>query len=206
MKRAQRLLLIAFALSLLIHLLVALVARPPALSTQNQPEKVSLEHRRVVIAVRKLQTPPPPPKPRPLPRPVASAPPVRKAHGIVAHAPSGGGRSVATPAPATPSPAPTSAASGCARPDAQAAVITPPAAPDIAASVRAAGTSGIALVRVQLDAQGEIADTSVAQTTGNPSLDLVAVAMARDARYTPALHDCKPIASAYIFSVKFVAW
>ena len=33
-----------------------------------------------------------------------------------------------------------------------------------------------------------------------------AVAMARDARYTAAVRDCKPVASAYTFSVKFVAW
>jgi hypothetical protein len=46
----------------------------------------------------------------------------------------------------------------------------------------------------------------VSQSTGNTSLDLVAVSMARDARYSPALHDCKPIAAAYDFSVKFVAW
>jgi outer membrane biosynthesis protein TonB len=46
----------------------------------------------------------------------------------------------------------------------------------------------------------------VAQSTGNSSLDLVAVSMAREAHYDPPLHDCKPIAGAATFSVKFVAW
>ena len=59
---------------------------------------------------------------------------------------------------------------------------------------------------MQLDANGQVTGASVTQSTGNSSLDLVAVAMARDARYTPALHECKPVASAYTFSVKFVAW
>ena len=36
--------------------------------------------------------------------------------------------------------------------------------------------------------------------------DVVAVGMARDARYSAALRDCKPVAGSYTFSVKFVAW
>jgi TonB family protein len=59
---------------------------------------------------------------------------------------------------------------------------------------------------VQLDPQGYVLGASVTQSTGNSSLDLVAVAMARDARYAPALHDCKPVSAVAVFSVKFVAW
>jgi len=61
-------------------------------------------------------------------------------------------------------------------------------------------------VRVQLDPSGQVTGTGVVRSTGNSSLDLVAVAMARDARYTPALHGCKPVAGDFEFSVKFVAW
>jgi TonB family protein len=61
-------------------------------------------------------------------------------------------------------------------------------------------------VRVLLDATGQVTSAGVTQSSGNSSLDLVATAMARGARYTPALHDCKPIAGTYTFSVKFVAW
>jgi TonB family protein len=85
-------------------------------------------------------------------------------------------------------------------------VIATPAPPEIAPDVRASGTDGLALVSVALDPTGQVTNTGVAQSTGNASLDLVAVAMARDARYSPALHDCKPIAATYTFSVKFVAW
>ena len=81
-----------------------------------------------------------------------------------------------------------------------------PAPPDIPLETRASGTSGTALVSVQLDAAGQVTGASVMQSTGNSSLDLVAVTMARDARYAPALRDCKPVVSAYTFSVKFEAW
>jgi TonB family protein len=62
------------------------------------------------------------------------------------------------------------------------------------------------MVTVALDASGAVTGASVAQSTGSSSLDLVAVGMARDARYSAPLHDCKPIAGNATFSVKFVAW
>jgi len=73
-------------------------------------------------------------------------------------------------------------------------------------AARADGTSGISLIKVQIDAQGAVTSAAVSQGTGNSSLDLVALAMARGARYSPALHECKPVAAAYTFSVKFYAW
>jgi protein TonB len=98
------------------------------------------------------------------------------------------------------------ASAACTQPNAAAALAVEPSPPEIAPAARTEGTSGTALVRVQLDATGQVTNAGVTQSSGNTSLDLVAVAMARDARYTPALHDCKPIAGAYTFSVKFVAW
>ncbi len=85
-------------------------------------------------------------------------------------------------------------------------LLASPQPPDIAPAARAAGVSGISLVSVRLDAEGQVIDTRVAQSSGDSSLDLVAMTMARQARYAPALHDCRPVASAYTFSVKFVAW
>lgn len=206
MKRVPRLLLVAFALSLLVHLIVALILHPPVPTPENQAEVVSIEHRPATIAVTKVPTPPPPPRRTPSPRVESSAPPQpRKGPGEAAG--SGGSSAAPTPAPATPTPeASASPAAGCARADADAVVVSTPAPPDIPASARGSGTSGTALVTVQLDVSGQVSGANVAQSTGNSSLDLAAVAMARDARYTPALHDCKPIASAYTFSVKFVAW
>ncbi len=208
MKRIPRLLVIAFALSLLVHLIVALIVRPPAPTPQGPAEVVSIEHRPATIAVTKLRTPPPPPPNRtPAPRTVSSAPP-RKPTGLEGPAGTAYGTPPApTPAPATPPPplAATSAA-GCAQPNAAAAIAASPGPPDIAPAARAEGTGGVALVRVQIDPSGQVTGTGVIQSTGNSSLDVVAVAMARDARYSPALRDCKPIAGDYTFSVKFVAW
>ena len=206
MKRVPRLLLVAFALSLLVHLIVALILRPTAPTPATQSEVVSIQHRPATIVLTKPPTPPPPPPPRrtPAPRTAASAVP-RKGPG------SGGtaGASAATPTPvvaqvtAHPAATPTS---GCARSNTAAAVLSTPAPPDIPLQARTEGTSGTALVNVQLDASGSVTGTTVTQSTGNSSLDLVAVGMARDARYSPALHDCKPVVSAYVYSVKFVAW
>ncbi|MBV8531653.1 MAG: TonB family protein [Candidatus Eremiobacteraeota bacterium] len=206
MKRVPRLLLVAFALSLLVHFVVALILRPPSPTPESQAEVVSIEHRPATIAVTKAPTPPPRPKRTPSPRVVSSAPP-RASKGPGTAAESSGSSPEATPvvARATPQPAATES-SACTQRNAGAAVVGTPAPPDIATGARASGTSGTALVSVQLDALGQVASTSVAQSTGNSSLDLVAVAMARDTRYSPALRDCKPVASAYTFSVKFVAW
>jgi TonB family protein len=206
MKRVPRLLLVAFALSLLLHLVIAIFLHPPVPTPENQAEVVSIEHRPATIAVTKLATPPPPPPKRtPAPRTASSAPPARK--GSEAAGTTGAGTPAPTPVAvaATPKPVATSNA-GCAQADVAAAVVATPAPPDIAPDARVSATSGTTLVNVQLDAAGQVTTTSVTQSTGNSALDLVAVAMARDARYTPALHDCKPVASAYTFSVKFVAW
>ncbi|HVR46838.1 MAG TPA: TonB family protein [Candidatus Binatia bacterium] len=208
MKRIPRLLVIAFALSLLVHLIVALIMRPPTPTPQGQAEVVSLEHRPATITVRKIQTPPPPPPKRtPAPRTVNSAPP-RKPNGLEGPAGTANGTPPApTPAPATPPPTPAATSgAGCTQPNAGAAIAASPPPPDIAPGARSEGTSGVALVRVQLDPSGQVTRTAVVQSTGNSSLDLVAVGMARDARYTPALHECKPVAGDYAFSVKFVAW
>ncbi len=206
MKRVPRLLLVAFALSLLLHVIVALVLRPTSPGQENQAEVVSIEHRPATIAVRKAPTPPPPPQPTAPPHARSSAPRPRKGPGTAVS--SGGNAATARPvvvATATPQPVATANA-GCAQPNIAAAVVATPPPPDIAPQARASGTSGTALVSVQLDPGGQVTNASVTQSTGNSSLDLVAVSMARDARYAPALRDCKPIASAYTFSVKFVAW
>ncbi len=210
MKRIPRLLLVALALSLLVHLVVALILRPTSPTPQNQAEVLSIEHRPATIAVAKRTTPPPPPPPKstPAPSPVASAPP-RARMGVSGPASTGTAPTAApeTPAPASPTPSPAASANArCVAPNAGAAVAASPEPPDIAPGARTAGTSGVALVRVQLDPTGQVTSAGVLQSTGNASLDLVAVAMARGARYTPALHACKPIAAAYTFSVRFFAW
>ena len=196
----------AFAVSLIVHAIVALYLHPPVATMQKDNEVFSIVRRSSQIE--KLRTPPPRPHATPVPHPVQApthAP--TKTRGPQAAGTGGSGK--ATPAPTQP-PTPTvvaaSPGAGCAQPEASAAVLETPGPPDISTQARAEGTTGIALIKVALDAQGAVTDASVAQSTGNASLDTVAVAMARDAKYQPALHACKPIAADYTFSVKFVAW
>ena len=113
-----------------------------------------------------------------------------------------------TVAAATPAPtaAATVASNPCGRNDAEAALATPPTPPVIPVSARGDGTSGTTIVKVQLDDKGTVLGATVSQTSGNQALDLIAVGMARDASYTPASHNCKPVATAYEFSVRFAAW
>jgi TonB family protein len=197
-------LLVAFALSLVLHAIVALVLHPATADFQTQPEAVSVVRRSTMIVAHNT---PPPPRHTQTPSPRNLAPPRPRATGAaVARSEGGGaGRSTAAPPPA-PTAVPSAAGAGCAEPNAAAAVVATPPPPDIPAAVRADHTSGIALVSVALDAQGAVSGASVAQSTGNSSLDLVAVSMARDARYSAPLHDCKPVAGNATFSVKFVAW
>jgi len=202
--RARRLLLAAFLISLLVHLLVALVLHPTREPARREVEIVSILHRLSVTT--KLRTPPPRPKATPVPHPAPTARPAPH-RSAAPQGPGGSGKAVATAAPtAAPTIVPTIAANPCAQPDAPAAVTATPPPPEIPVSVRADATTGIASIQVRLDAQGAVLGTTVAGSTGNPSLDLIATAMARAATYSPALRACKPVASAYTFSVKFVAW
>ncbi len=82
---------------------------------------------------------------------------------------------------------------------------SPPPA-EIPPAVRAQATSGTARVRVSLDRHGVVTGTTVTQSTGNASLDLIAESMANGAHYAPAYANCKAIASTYVFGVKFAAW
>lgn len=203
----QRVLLIAFALSLLLHIVFALFAHALRNSRQNDVEVVTIEHRS--DAMIHLQTPRPRPKVTPVPHPRPSTRPAAVAtHG--AQAKSTGTGTTGGPTAAAPTPAPaaaaTAAAPACEKSDIGAAVTETPPQPDISSAARTDGTSGIALIDVQLDAQGAVTGAAVSHGTGNTSLDTVALDMARGARYSPALHDCKPVAAAYTFSVKFYAW
>lgn len=204
LNRTKRFLIAAFAISLLVHLLFALLAHPWRGHEENQVEVVSIQRR--PVAMTRLQTPPPPkatPKPHPSPavRPATAAPNSTPGQA------SGNGAGEATAAPAAaPTPQPTPAGNACERNDLEAAVAQNPPQPEIPSAARADATSGVAAVDVKLDSRGEVTGAAVSQSTGNSSLDLVAVSMARGARYTPALHLCKPVASAYTYRVRFYAW
>ena len=203
--RAKRFLVVAFAISLLVHLLFALLAHPWRGREENQVEVVSIQRR--PVAMTRLQTPPPPPKATPKPHPTPAVRPATAEPNSTPGQAAGNGGSEATAAPtAVPTPQATPAANACERNDLDAAVTENAPQPEIPNDARTSGTTGVAAVDVRLDVHGEVTGATVSQSTGNSSLDLVAVAMARGSRYSPALHACKPVASAYTYRVRFFAW
>jgi periplasmic protein TonB len=205
-RSGRRLLYVAIAISLVVHVVVAIGLHPPLTQPPDDTEVVTILRRSIAIHV--VKTPPPPPHPQKTASPRAvphKAPP--KPKGTASLGSGGSARVRATPEP-TPEPtaAATVAANACAHTDADAAVVATPAPVEIPAAVRAAGINGTAIVRVQLDAQGAVNAAAVAQSTGNSSLDLVAVAIARGSTYAAATHACKAVAGTYDFSVRFAAW
>jgi TonB family protein len=197
-------LIAAFAVSLLIHLIWAFLVRRTQPPVETQVETVTIRHR---LTMTKMPTPPPLPKRTPVPHPVATSRPAPRATHATQSVGAQGGTGRATAAPTqAPTPAPTVSALLCAKNDIEAIVRSSPAPPDIPIPARAEGTSGTTLVDVKLDAQGTVTGATISQSSGNTSLDVIALGMARDSTYSPATHDCKPVASTYTFSVKFVAW
>jgi protein TonB len=208
-RRTRRLLIAAFALSLLVHLIIASGLRwPSPIDRTQQTEIVRVATlTRVTHAVRV-----PTPAPHTPPPPTASPSPVfKKAAPASGTKSSSGAGAAGTPAPPvtpvpTPVPAPAQTPAPCEKADIPAAVASPPPPPELTPEARAAGTSGIARVRVSLDPSGAVQNATVASSSGSNALDLAAMSMARNARYTPALHLCKAVAADYIYSVKFQAW
>ncbi len=202
--RGRRLLLAAFVISLLIHAIWAFLVRRSLPPRETQIETVTIRHR---LTMTRMPTPPPRPKRTPVPHPAATSRPLPRAtHATQSVGAQGGiGRATTAPTPA-PTTAPTTSANPCEKNDIDAVILSTPAPPDIPIGARAQGTSGTTLVAVKLDAHGAITSAAVSQSSGNASLDVVALGMARDSMYSPATHDCKPVASTYTFSVKFVAW
>ena len=212
-RRSRRLLIAAFALSLLIHLIVASGVRWPFVRTRDETEIIHVQHLRVT-RIAHVPTPPPhtpppqtpapsaTPKPAPTAKPGAHRPP--STSGIAGATGKAGAAATPAPKPVT-TPAP-SATPACANNDLPAAIASSPPPPEISPQVRADGVSGTARIKVSLDANGTVQNAMVMNSTGSGSLDLVAVSMARSTQYTPAQHDCKAVASDYTFSVKFVSW
>lgn len=200
-RQSRTILLIAFLLSLLIHAIVGLVVHGFSPSTSGPRE--------IVTKARVLQITHATPKPArtPPPRVVRKSKPAAKPIQSLR----GRARAIAAATP-PPTPPPTPVASStpppgrCQANSIPATLLASPPPPDIPLPVRADETSGTAHINVSLDAQGSVIGTAIVGSSGNPSLDLVAVTMARAAQYSPALVNCKPIPAIYAFTAKFVAW
>ena len=209
--RRRRLLIVAFAVSLLVHLLVATRVRWPFVPAPERVDTIRVQ-RIKTIRVTRMPTPVPYTPPPNTPSPQPSVAPTILAKVPVTHARGNGATSVVpvvgsgparVAAGPTPHPSPTSTCSGA---DTPAAMASQPPYPDIPAAVRGSATSGVARVKVSLDAAGAVQSATVAESTGNSSLDLVAVLLARDAGYTPATHLCKPVAGDVEIAIRFQPW
>lgn len=202
-QRTRRLLLVAFALSLLVHTLFAAFVHWHAGTVEQTPQVIDVRITHPMRIARIVPTPPPTPPPSP--RPAPSAPHLtRRTTGA------GPGRSdvaqVPTPAPSV-APTPVSSATpNCQKLDIPASISQTPDPPEIAPAARADATNGTARIRVQLDTNGNVTGTAVIASSGSTSMDLVAVELAKAARYAPATHQCKTVASTYDFTARFYAW
>jgi len=205
-RRARRLLLIAFALSLLVHAIIALRMNWPFAAPRDEPQFVTVEHRPRIVTIAKMPTPPPQtPKPVATPVPTTAPAAAKPVKAVGTRGAQAGAATAAVPAH-TPVPTPASTSEACTKPEAQAALVTAPTPPDLAPAVRASATNAVIRVQVKLDDRGGVTDATVSESSGNGSLDLVAVSMARSAQYAPAYHACKAIAGTYTFSARFIPW
>ncbi len=102
-----------------------------------------------------------------------------------------------------PSPA---ASADCAQTDTPVRVTHLPDVPEIPAAARAARATGIARVALTITAGADIASAAIAQSSGDPQLDAIALQMAQHATYQPAQSHCTPKTSTYTLSIKFISW
>ena len=212
-RRARAILIAAFAVSLLLHLLLAGYVRWPF---HPPSQEVQVAKVRVITVARIVPTPPHTILPTPQSTPAASKPkvipPAVTARGTAAPRIASASVPVAvkSPAHATASPAPTPIATAaplpCTDRDITPAVSATAAPVAIPADARASKVNGTAAIQLHIGPQGQITAATIAQSSGSAALDAVAEQMAKGAAYTPALVKCKPVASVYTYTVKFVAW
>ncbi|MGH7737467.1 MAG: energy transducer TonB [Candidatus Tyrphobacter sp.] len=192
----------AFALSILVHVILAFFVHPP-----RPTRSVAMESlRRTTVQTIRRVTPAPHAQPR-RSQPQRHRALVAAPHVVAAHARP---REIAaaTPVP-TGAPAaerPPASAARCTQRNAPASVVASSSPPPIPPGVRAQDVAATAAILVQLDADGSVQSASIEQSTSSPSFDALSMEMARDTEYAPARHDCKAIASSYLFRVQWAPW
>jgi TonB family protein len=207
----NRVLVWAFGLSILAHVMFALVTHIPRV--EAAPDRAPT---RVRIYTMVLHTPSPTPTPQPpqphvraAARPNAaprvhvdvvrlSGPGAQSTSGPAVVATSGAGNdgdpnAVATASAVPPRPA-------CSVPNAPARTISAamPQTPD-----GVEGLPATAEVQVTLDAAGRVTDLRIYRSAYNQQLDRAAIAAAKASTYAPALVDCLPSGGTYLFTVEF---
>lgn len=216
-KTCSRVLTIALALSLFIHLVFAAVVRPIR-SVEAAPEQIPTRFHIVVI-----HTPPPPtPTPAPTKPPNKTSPqhPTRThfqppkvasyndrgpsqphVNGIVSNATPGPiATAIASAMPGTPEPTPTPKPA-CSVPNVAATTVSvvSPSVPDEVGS----DVDAQAQVRVTLQPDGSVEAAQIYRTTGNGLLDREAMRAARASTYRAEIRDCVAVRGDYLFTVDF---
>ena len=195
-QQARRLLLVALAISLLIHALIAARIGWPFAPPHDTVQVEQIEHIRFTRIARQPTPPPATPVPSPAPHlttKTTSTKPAKNGNGPVQVA-------------SAPAPVPTPAASAtpnCFKSDSPATIMQTPDPPEITTTARGTAFAGNISVLVKLDPNGVVADATVPVTSGNTSFDVVAIGLAKRAIYAPATHECKGIASEYTFIATF---
>lgn len=77
------------------------------------------------------------------------------------------------------------------------------AQPDFPEIARQQGAAARTIVRVSLDAGGNVTGGTVAQSSGNMALDQAAITAARHTTYEPQLERCNAVPSTFFFAVDF---
>lgn len=215
-----RLIRIAIAASLAVHLIFATLVHPHPVQAQptQQPAPTTIIH-----LVPPAKPPPPPPVPHNLARPHHSMQahrlPMRLARSLrttndakrvavvlppeppgIPQPPDDGTpvpSAGATDGPVEPSATPKPA---CSAPDVAAHTIAvrSPVTPDDAAQ-----SGATAKIRVDLDATGSVVGVSVYESAGSMQLDRAAMDAARSSRYAPEERECKNVPGSYLFTVDF---
>ena len=205
--RSRRLLLLAFAISLLLHVIFVRFlhgARP----TQQRDEEIAARMRITHITRLPQATPPPTAQPTSAPNPHR---PQTLPHAAATNGTNAGGRVVATPQPVASAPTtlppatlqPAATPTPCAGRVIPPQVLQTPTSPPIPSDVRAKGTEGVAAIDVTVDAGGKVIATALRTSSGNPGFDDIATQMARESTYAPATNNCAKVAGVATFTAQF---
>lgn len=215
----NRVLRIALAVSLAVHLIVAAIvySRPVTVAAEPPPEHFRITH---IKLAQPTPTPPPPKHALPHPQrqtravrpaiktvhiaqvhtdgPPDGPPPIEATGDPIVPVDSPGPATAPTEGPALPTPTPKPA---CSAPDVAAKTLVTQTV-DVPEDERN-GFTGEAKVKVDLDASGAVVGTSIYESTGNMQLDQAAVNAAHESRYAPEERDCKNVAGSYLFTIDF---
>ncbi len=93
------------------------------------------------------------------------------------------------------------ASASCPLADSPAAIVEHPT-PDIPQLAYLDGPKDV-VVQIDLSASGALEGASVARSSGQSLLDMEALRVVRTSRFSPAISDCLPVESRYLYTVSF---